>query len=100
MVKLVSVPRQVLEGVSDRSKGIERNILYPTRNSERYNVSIEAVTNQSRNEQVTRDCSHEPQEPVISRNTANKRGLRFQGIEPPSSRPPHIDHLFDECPLT
>jgi hypothetical protein len=45
-------------------------------------------------------CSHEPQEPVIPRNAANKRSLRLGGIKPPSGRPPHMDHLFDECPLT
>lgn len=62
-------------------------------------MSMEAVTNQSRNKQMAWGSSHKPQESVVPRNTTNKRGLRFGGVEPPSSRPPHINHLFDECTL-
>lgn len=102
MIKLVSVPRQVLKGCSKPKKKTDRGRAYNIlqEKSERYNVGIEEGTDKSRNEQVARYCSHEPQEPVISRNTANKRSLRVQSIKPPSSRPPHIDHLFDECSLT
>lgn len=60
---------------------------------------MEAVTNQSRNKQVAWGSSHEPQESMVPRDTADKRGLRSGGVEPSSSRPPHISHLFDECTL-
>ena len=78
---------------------MRKDIQYPTEESERYDVSMEAVTNQSRNEQVAWGGSHEPQESVVPRNTANERGLRLGGVEPPSSRPPHVNHLLDECTL-
>ena len=67
--------------------------------SERSDATLEVVTNQSRNEQVAWGSSHEPQESMVPRDTANKCGLRFGGVEPPSSGPPHISHFFDECTL-
>jgi len=41
--------------------------------------------------------SHEPQEPMIYRNAANKRGLHTGSVEPPSGGPSHIYHLLNEC---
>jgi hypothetical protein len=66
-------------------------------------MSIEKKANQRRDEHTVgpgKHRIHKPQEPVIPCNTANQRGLRCGGVECPYNRPPHTDHLFDECPLT